>query len=279
MKISILYSGGLDSLILVHYAKIKYPNAEVIAVFWNHGHNAARAEIERLPDYVQIRNVDWLNLNVPGGYLDKKTEPSGPMYIPGRNMIFAMLTACQDLPDEIWLGALSEEAHELATDKNDKFHRMMTEAASYVLSPWKDKITVRAPFVDEGWTKYTATKWAFENGLTEEEIKSTVSCYNLDNSDRVKKCGNCKQCVRRLLIFGKLGFSELDQMEQNPLIAKDSRQWLIDIVNQLQDEGWKQPLLAETPQYFDFLPNLIRVMCKNDKELLDVADMVDAQFN
>ena len=61
-KIAILYSGGLDSYILYHYAKITNPTDDIIGVYWDHGQEADEAEQLSLPDFVQVRKVDWLKL-------------------------------------------------------------------------------------------------------------------------------------------------------------------------------------------------------------------------
>lgn len=279
MKISILYSGGLDSLMMYHYAKVKHPDAEVECVYWDHGHAARQSEMEHLPSFVKVRKVDWLNLPVDGGYLAKETEPaSGAMYIPGRNLVFSVLTACQGLADEVWVGALLEEAHEHASDKNYEFFEKSTAVLSHVLGPWKERVVVRAPFVDEKWSKFDALKWCLENGLAQEDVIDTYSCYNLEGSSSFKKCGNCKQCVRRLLIFHKLGFDELFDLVGHPLSMPKSRAWVIEIIDALEAVDWKGPLVAEVPQYFDVLPEIVRRRFYLDHELVRVAQLVEKRM-
>ena len=63
MKISILYSGGLDSFLLYRYAKKNYPNAEISAMYFKHGSISEQKEIESLPSFVKIREVKLLDKN------------------------------------------------------------------------------------------------------------------------------------------------------------------------------------------------------------------------
>lgn len=197
MKIVILYSGGLDSIIMNHYAEIKYPNAEIIKIYYKHGADSEDAEIEQLPSDVIIHNVDWLNDKIKP--VSKKSDPfAGAIYIPGRNMVFSTLAACQYLPDEIWMGTLVDECNEDATDKNNIFIDKTSDALNYVLSPFLDRVKIRFPFVEEKWSKVDSVKWAVENGLSIDKLTKSVSCWHHDG---VKSCGKCKQCYKRELIF------------------------------------------------------------------------------
>lgn len=195
-KIVILYSGGLDSLIMRHYAKVKYPEAKIKCLYYAHGADSEDSEIQRLPSYVEVRVLQWLGDKIKP--VAKKEDPfAGAIYIPGRNLIFSALAACQELADEIWMGTLVDEDNPKGTDKNQKFRQDTSELLSYVLSPFLDKVTVKFPFVDEKWTKADCVKWALETGLSPKEITNTVSCWHHHGI----ACGQCKQCFKRQLVF------------------------------------------------------------------------------
>lgn len=197
MKIVILYSGGLDSFLMKKYAEIKYPSSEIVFIYYKHGAESEEEEIRRLPKYVDIREVEWLNDKRKP--VSKKDDPyAGNIYIPGRNLIFSSLAACQELPNEIWMGTLWDEDNFKATDKNEFFRSSTSSLLSYVLSPFLDGVKVRFPFVDEGWTKLDCIQWALSNGVSKDDIKSTVSCWNQKGD---KPCGVCKQCFKRKLNF------------------------------------------------------------------------------
>lgn len=196
-KIVLLYSGGLDSLIMRHYAKIVYPDSEVVCLYYKHGAASEEKELSTLPDYVQVRTVDWLNEKCKP--VAKDEDPfAGAIYIPGRNLIFSALAACQELANEVWMGTVWDEDNPKGTDKNEHFRSETSHLLSYVLSPFINSVKVRFPFVELGWTKVDSVRWALANGLTKEEILNSVSCW--EHTDG-KPCGQCKQCVKRNLVF------------------------------------------------------------------------------
>jgi len=204
-KIVILYSGGLDSFLMYHYAKIKYPEAEVKCLFFAHGQAAEKEELDSLPEFVIVRKVDWLNDTIKP--IAKKDDPyAGAIYIPGRNLVFGVLAASQELANEVWMGTVWDEDNPKGTDKNEKFRNMTSELLSYVLSPFLDDCKLVFPFVEEEWTKEKCVKWALTNGLTAKEIRdSSISCWHPKDG---KPCGECKQCTKRFLSFGLNGFTE-----------------------------------------------------------------------
>lgn len=199
MKIVIAYSGGLDSLLMWKYAQLKYPFAEIIRVYIDIGHDYAWKELNVLDDNVIIENLKDFQATTK----DKEGTDSGSIFIPGRNLLFVTYIACKYLPDEIWLGALKGEDHSGSTDKNEKFRFDSSELLSYVLSPFKNKIKVRYPFIDENWGKFELTQWGVEQGYTTEIINSS-SCLSGEQGN----CGTCVVCTRRAGIFKQLGFYE-----------------------------------------------------------------------
>lgn len=204
MKIVILYSGGLDSMIMLHMAKRLHPEAEIKCIYYAHGAESEAQEISMLPEHVEVRKVDWLGETIKP--VSKKDDPfAGPIYIPGRNLVFSVLAACQELPSQIWMGTLYDECNEKATDKNETFRHMTSAACSYALSPFISGVVVKYPFVDRGWTKVDAVRYALSSGLTAKEILSTVSCWHHDGT---APCGKCKQCFKRALVFKLNGLSE-----------------------------------------------------------------------
>lgn len=238
MKITILYSGGLDSTILYAYAKVHYPNAEISCVWFHHGHSASVQEETVLPSFVKVRRMEWLQLQDVVGYTSKSENgQSEASYIPGRNLVFAILAACQDVPDEIWMGTLENEVHDFSVDRSAKFMKDTSALLSYVLSPFKPSVKLRAPLAEAGFDKFKEIEWALQNALTQEDIISTWSCYNLNKNvvDQIP-CGDCAQCMRRKILFGALGFEE--RYLQDPFLNKYTVGWLCNLFEQCVLEDW-----------------------------------------
>lgn len=207
MKIVISYSGGLDSLILSKYAEIKYPEAEVIKVFWDIGQPYLHKELKALPPDVQVKKLDWLRSE---NDLKSKESATGNIYIPGRNLVLAVLASTQYLPDQVWMGALKGEDHVGATDKNQEFLDKTTDTLSYVLSPFDVAPKIRFPFVEEGWNKLNIIEWALNNtNLTYDDLKKTSSCLSGEGDG---ECGVCHVCVRRYGIFRQLNYEPRNEL-------------------------------------------------------------------
>lgn len=236
-QIVILYSGGLDSFIMYRMAKIANPDANVTCLYFMHGADAEEAELERLPDYVTIRHIDWLDDKIRPKAKDSMPIV-GAVYIPGRNLVFAVLAACIDLPDEIWLGAMADENNKHATDKNEYFREETSKLLSYVLEPFiPSGVKIVFPFVERNMNKFKSVEWALENGITKKELASTTSCW-YNNEDG--PCGECIQCLKRWLVFSFHNIPEryrvypLNSKKQREIIA---RYLAIDVPDTEDDEN------------------------------------------
>lgn len=223
-RIAVLYSGGLDSFIMYKMAKLQYPNAQIDAYYFDHGNPTAKKEIEKLPDFVQVRKLDWLDeTNLP---IEQPGRREGAIMIPGRNLVFGVLLACQELPDEIWMGTLHGETHDKGTDKNWVFLNKMSEVVNYVLGPFRKGKPIRFlfPLADAGLNKLGEVKWALENGVNIEDLINTRSCH--DGS--TDKCGACIQCFKRWAVFGALGYCE--EYDVHPLQSEFGKQFIFDML-------------------------------------------------
>lgn len=214
-KIVILYSGGLDSLLMQRLAKHMHPDAEVTMLFFDYGQESLQAEINALPPGTEVRRLPWLDDKITA--VPKKSDPyAGAIYIPGRNLAMATMAACLYLPNEIWLGVLADENNEQATDKNEEFRALANKALNYTLSPFLDKIEVCFPFVEQGWTKTDALRYCFKHNLvTEDEVRATTSCWHNETGT---PCGECKQCLKRALVMRNFDIREA-HVNSHPLDA------------------------------------------------------------
>lgn len=224
MKISILYSGGLDSRVMWEIAKKFEPRAEIKLIYWDHGQPVAEREIATLPKEVEVRKVDWLNL--PNKELmTQKGRREGKIMIPGRNLALGILTACEELPDQLWIGALHGETHEKGTDKNYTFLNKMQDTLNYVIAPFlRAEIVVRFPLVEMKLNKASEISWAIGEGVSPQDLLKTRSCHN-PNTDR---CGNCIQCFKRWCAFGINGI--IEEYDVHPLKSEFGKKFAEDIL-------------------------------------------------
>lgn len=213
-NITILYSGGLDSAIMKRYAEVNDPDAQIDLLYVDLGQDYAYKELAAMSNEdVTIMNFELPSAKNPQG---KEGSQSGNIIIPGRNMLLAVIAACVNMPDEIWMGALMGEIHAGSTDKNETFRDKLNDVISYVFSPFEKVPKLVFPFVDAKMGKLGITKWALANGFTPEELMHTSSCLC-----GVKgKCGTCVVCSRRWGIFKQLGFDEV--YNEHPVFSKSA---------------------------------------------------------
>ena len=225
MKISILYSGGLDSRVMWEIAKQETVDTDIQLIYWDHGQPVAQREIATLPKEVEVRKVDWLNLPYQD-LVTQKGRREGQIMIPGRNLALAVLTACQELPDQLWIGTLHGEAHEKGTDKNYLFLTLMEKTLNYVLGPFlKAKIKVRFPLEEMALNKVSEVSWALRVGVSAKELLRTRSCHD-STTDR---CGNCIQCFKRMCAFGMNNITE--EYDVDPLYSEFGIKFTQDILS------------------------------------------------
>jgi len=268
-KIGMLYSGGLDSYVMHRKAVVENPDAEIVSIYYSHGQPAAEKEIAGLPDFVEVRQIDWL-----GG--DKKPVPKpgreeeGAIMIPGRNLMFTTAIACQELPHEIHLGAYKGETNALSTDKNYTFVEKAENVLRYVLEPYlpedgKD-IKVRFPLAEAGWSKSDIVTWALDNGITKEDLKKTKSCFDAGDD----ACGACIQCFKRWTAFGINGFTE--ETVIHPLKSEFGKQFAYELVASelgIEDTQPTDTRVGLVPFIIEFYKTNPEMYEKRTAELLD----------
>lgn len=216
-KIVVLHSGGLDSTVMWKLAK-EDPRNEVIAVYFDIGHDYAWKEKQCLPPDAHVHDMTWFQATGQG----KSGNAMNNIFIPGRNMMFATLAACKYVPDEIWMGALMGEIHDQATDKNMEYLHHQNAILNYVLSPF-GKVKVVFPFVERQMGKLQVTRWGCQNGMSEQIMQSS-SCMNGEAGN----CGRCGVCIRRAGIFAQLGMSETYNVD--PWTAPENRKMIAQII-------------------------------------------------
>ncbi len=274
-KIVILYSGGLDSFVMMKLAQSK--NLDIILCHYDIGQAYSKKELKAIKScnhLVQIKKVDWLNQNQD--LFSKKDNNCGSIFIPGRNMVLASLAASTFLPDEVWIGGLKGEDNIKATDKNKTFVDKTNELWSYVYSPFSVVPKLVFPLVNQNWGKFEAVEWLYKNNIaSKEEILQTSSCLN---DTKEKNCGVCIVCCRRKYIFKQLGFEE--EYEQDPLSNKDNLKMIIEMLedtNEPNDPNEPQDLTKfihyDSFRKKEILPGLyLEFKTQNHLELIKIME-------
>lgn len=211
--VSIMYSGGLDSYIMYHYAKATGHNPLCISVDLGHPY----AEIEwqsycNMPDNDYKPNVIRLNFSdLYPAIANRITN----QIIPSRNVLLAVIGSMFN--SRVWLGVLDGEQNGKEHDKSYKYFQDTTNLLTFTNSFFQEATIVETPF--SHMTKAQTIGWALQYGIPEERLFETTSCY----SGTHKKCGVCLTCYKRKVAFLLNGIDE-PGYDKNPLKTSYARE-------------------------------------------------------
>jgi 7-cyano-7-deazaguanine synthase len=219
MKVVLIYSGGLDSTVLLYKLRIDGHDVRCLGIDYGQRH---RRELEAGQSIsrdlgVEYRIADLSNLRpllagsaltddvpVPDGHYADETMKT--TVVPNRNMI--MLSAAIG-----WAVSLSYDAvayaahagdHTIYPDCRPAFVEAMRQAAR--LCDWKS-IELLTPFVDT--TKTEIVRLGARLGVPFER---TWSCYK----GETVHCGTCGTCVERREAFAHAGVNDPTAYDQRP---------------------------------------------------------------
>lgn len=271
LKIVILYSGGLDSSALKIFTDKNYPNANVKYIYYDYGNPVCESEIENLPNFVEVRSVQWFNKSTEKLVGKDEEAFRGAMYIPGRNLVFATLAACQELPDYIFMGGLYEESRGNATDKNQIFIDKFNDTINYVLSPFKDKIKLRFPFLEMEMTKSDVIGYHIEHGATVENLSKYFHCYN--KTENNLNCGNCPNCVKTYTYYLEHGIKI--EYESEPFYDSiNAWEHILKVIETLENKEYKDIILLFDMGYKAFL-QFVKEYDGNYNYFIDETNLIE----
>ena len=196
-KVAIMLSGGLDSYLMYWYAKKN--GYQPIPIRVDLGHPYASKEEEAIKGFefadevVHISMEDFVK-QIPTN-VDTKNQ-----IIPGRNLLLGIIGA--NFAEEVWIGALHSEWHGKERDKSFKFFEDSTALLTYTFNVMRDRTELKTPFFH--LTKSGLVEWALNNGITEEQMKKTVTCYDEGKGH----CWRCSTCFKRWMAMANNGLSE-----------------------------------------------------------------------
>lgn len=216
-----IFSGGMDSFTLLHWAR-RY-HEEVAALSFNYGQRHAKeldyavAEAGRLGirhELVQLANIQHLlagsaltsDIAVPEGHYAQ--DNMRLTVVPNRNMIMLSIAvgyAVSTGADMVYFGAHAGD-HDVYPDCRPGFVKKLNavaEVANYAA------VNVRAPFLE--LTKAGILKQGARLGLGARDYERTWTCYK----GEARPCGVCGSCTERLEAFAELGWNDpLDYVDR-----------------------------------------------------------------
>lgn len=232
MKTVLIYSGGLDSTVLLYHLRDAGYDVHALAVNYGQRHkrelDSARTICEQIDVPFQIADLSAIQPLLAGSSLTSPEievaeghyteENMKTTVVPNRNMILLALAtghAISVKADQVAYAAHSGD-HAIYPDCRTEFADAMAHAIQ--LADWH-KVILSRPFVD--WTKADIAKRAAELKVP---VELTWSCYK--GGDR--HCGKCGTCIERREAFDLAGITD------PTIYAEDAPS-----IESLRSKGWR----------------------------------------
>ena len=182
MKALLLFSGGLDSMLLAEQL-LKDDGMELAVVHYRYPHPAAPREYEAVARWLVAHPVEryWVSLPIAAPQMDIGVGTPGPRVVPHRNLV--MLSQAVHLADTIgakrvYIGCNHSDEHAYVDCRRGYLIALnsLIEASD---------IQVVAPLINQ--SKHDILAAARELGLS-----GWWSCYQPDGT---RPCGTCNSCL------------------------------------------------------------------------------------
>jgi 7-cyano-7-deazaguanine synthase len=139
VDVVMLYSGGADSLLMLHLAKMAGKNPYCLLIDYGQKHieelDYAVKQLDSIDVKYQIIKINGLNINsgLTGDLVESRWENVHPMNVPARNTIFlglAMSVAENMGIDEVWYGPDYSDRINLFPDCYQEYVVKMNEVSA-----------------------------------------------------------------------------------------------------------------------------------------------------
>jgi len=212
MKVVVVYSGGLDSTVLLHHALQQYDDVEALTFNYGSKHNIKEINMamwntQKLQISHRIVRLDFIKENFKSDLLQGQGEiPEGhyaaenmkKTVVPLRNGIMLMIASgyAESIGAEKVLIASHAGDHFIYPDCRPEFNRALNLAIEYGTN---NKVSIAAPF--NKMMKWDIVKRGEELGV---DWSKTWSCYKGEGIH----CGKCGTCNERIEAFQKAGVDD-----------------------------------------------------------------------
>mgnify|MGYP003397398666 CR=1 FL=1 len=241
--LSIMYSGGLDSLIMYNYAR--YHGFDPICLYVDFGHPYAEKELKSIKKNNKwTPEVEVIKLDSLYNLVESRLSNQ---IIPSRNLLLSTIGAM--FSPRVWIGALDGEQLGKEHDKSERFFEDSTKLLTFTNEFFQQETIIEAPFAN--MSKSETINWALNVGKVPLDVLlETSSCY----SGTDEKCGKCLTCIKRYIAFLSNGIIE-PGYKTDPLKSEYFKELNREI-----------PLALKNRDFSRFTPKRI-------KEFLDVKEM------
>lgn len=213
----VLYSGGMDSTVVLHTALNQCTNVTALTFNYNQKHSI---EINKASSYIEnlenlnlkhiILNIQEIGSNLTSSALTNSSinvpnikdvlgDPQTVTYVPNRNLMFLSIAAAfaeSQNCSRVFYGAAEADNTSGYWDCTEEFLKILN---SLLNLNRKNTIQIEAPLIHLNKSEI------IENGIQlGVNFKETHTCYNPDENNL--SCGICASCSARIAGFINAGF-------------------------------------------------------------------------
>lgn len=225
--VTILYSGGLDSLIMYNYAVAHGYTPLCLHVDLGQPYGDKERATFNIVDQFHPK-VEVIHMS---GLYELISSRLSNQIIPSRNVMLSVIGSM--FSGEVWLGALDGEQLGKEHDKSPRFFEEISNLLTYTNEMFQPRTLVKAPFAE--MSKSETIAWALDYGIPLSVLVGTSSCY----SDTEHKCGECLTCVKRFLAFKANGIVELGY-SKDPLQSDYYKELLVEIPKAYENKDFSR---------------------------------------
>lgn len=193
MRVLLLFSGGMDSTVLLYSALSQEKTVRCLLVDYGQSHKVeldkAKETCENLGvGYSRVQCTPLPEGGITTGKQSREFKDLPHSYTPGRNSVLISLAIPEAIHhgcNQIWHGANKDDYSGYPDCRSEFFNRWN----DLLVVEFRDKLEVRAPLVHK--TKAEIVTLSTELGIP---LNATHSCYSPISSE---PCGECDACLLR----------------------------------------------------------------------------------
>ena len=226
-KSVLLYSGGMDSLMIDHLLK---PDV-LLNISMNSAYDTRERETmdSLIHSTMETSEQSYKETVFLDDEIDLGRYERDDAIIPNRNAHLVLLAS--HYGETIWLGSVHGDR---SFDKDEEFYKHMETLLNHMWQEqhWTEerKFEISSPFKDR--TKTDLVSIYLHEGGTKENLLQSYSCYE----GREKHCGHCKACFRKWVALENYGITTgIEYWEKVPWEAP----WLDEVLIQIFNGGYR----------------------------------------
>lgn len=209
MKVACIFSGGLDSTVLMFKLIKEYGAENILPMYFVYGQRSLEVERNTVLNFCEKHGVqEPMMIDLTSAFNTVSLTPDGNKYavdkgthnsrsMINRNMVFISVAVNKAITagcSKLYSGSCFEDTT-ATKDGTIEFYEKIKDVIQYQFPDFEFCM----PFMEDGTTKEQEIQLGLFLGMTEDDFKDTWSCYiaptEYDTGGRPKACGTCHGCL------------------------------------------------------------------------------------